>query len=446
MIQKVARFLGLAVLTLAVFVAWTAPAPYSLPERRFVEPQQAFVPGVPTRTGHPNRLVVLVFDGLSPAAVRAAETPHLDRMAREGASTLDMRPSFPTLSLPNHFTLATGCHPARHGVVSNHFFDPDRGYYNAKGDADWLVECELLHEVAERQGVRSAVFGWVGNSSSARGHLATIAEPFRSPARRPGEQIDRVLDVLETRPEVGLVVAYSTAPDEAGHAFGPVAPETLDAVARVDTEIGRVFGAIDTLGLSETVTVIVTTDHGMVDAGPMLNVEGIVRRSGVHARVVGVGVVAHIHLDAGTDVDAARRALSEGASHYDVFDPASPPPGLALEPSARMGDLLIVPHEGYWLADQAHVPWYLRWASFASGDVIESDRFRGIHGYDANTVAGVRAVFFALGPGVPAQHTLEGLRSIDVHPTLAQLLAIEPGAPLDGRAHPALVRRDGSQP
>ena len=111
MLKALAATLSLLALALVGFVAYSAPAPYTLPTTRFVEPLSDFEPTAATRPGDARRVIVLVFDGLSPAAVRAAETPNLDRMAREGASTLDMLPEFPTLSLPNHFTLGTGCRP-----------------------------------------------------------------------------------------------------------------------------------------------------------------------------------------------------------------------------------------------------------------------------------------------------------------------------------------------
>ncbi len=432
-------FVALLAVTALGLVAFHAPAPYEIPSRRFVEPASDFVAAVPTRTRDPRRLVLLIFDGLSPAAVRAADTPHLDRIAREGAWTLSMRPEFPTLSMPNHFGLGTGCRPERHGIVSNHFVDPERGVYNAKGDADWIVQCELIHEVAEAQGVRSAVFGPVGNSSTTRGKLATIAEPFRVPPPSGAEQIDRVLEVLTERPDIGLISAYVTEPDGTGHTFGPTAPETLAATAEVDAQIGRVTEAIEALALRDSVSLVVTTDHGMVDAvNTMLNYEGIVRGAGVEARVVGAGAIAHIYLDAPSEREAARIAL-EGGAHYDVIDPGDPPDGIHIGPSARAGDLLLAAHPGYWGADLAHVPWYLRWLGRVGGQTFEVERARGMHGYRPEAAPGVNAVFFAWGRSVPAGTALDGLRSIDVHPTVAALLGIAPGAPLDGQAHPALA-------
>ena len=38
--------------------------------------------------------------------------------AADGA-TGPMRPSFPSLTFPNHYTLVTGLHPDHHGIVGN---------------------------------------------------------------------------------------------------------------------------------------------------------------------------------------------------------------------------------------------------------------------------------------------------------------------------------------
>ncbi len=91
------------------------------------------------------------------------------------------------------------------------------------------------------------------------------------------------------------------------------------------------------------------------------------------------------------------------------------------------------------VADLAQWPWYLRWASFVSGEWIDSSRFKGMHGYDPETVPGVRAVFYAWGGAVAPAIELREMRSIDVHPTVAHLLGIQPGSPVDGLAHKEII-------
>jgi predicted AlkP superfamily pyrophosphatase or phosphodiesterase len=325
--MRVLRWIGVIFGTLVVVVggafAFVSRAPYDKPERRFVEPKSDFTASVARRSGSP-KLVVLVLDGFAPATLRAAKTPSLDRMAAEGAHTLEMMPVFPSLSMPNHFSLSTGCYPERHGLVGNHFQDPERGLLNAGGDADWLLACEPLHVVAERQGVRSAVLAWVGNSSSTRGRLATIAEPYRDELPSLAEQVDRTLELLADPTGPDYIAAYADEPDHTGHIHGPLAPETIAMAELLDAQIGRVMSAIESSALRERTTLIVTTDHGMAEVKGMLNVDGIVRRAGVDGLVLGEGSIAFVHLADPATKAQALSALSDG-THYDVFDPARPP-------------------------------------------------------------------------------------------------------------------------
>jgi len=72
-------------------------------------------------------VVVLLFDGAAPALLEEAETPALARIREEGAWSHAMEPPFPSISLIGGTTISTGCWPARHGIVSNKFLDPQRG-------------------------------------------------------------------------------------------------------------------------------------------------------------------------------------------------------------------------------------------------------------------------------------------------------------------------------
>ncbi len=78
-------------------------------------------------------VVVVLFDGFSPAELDAARpTPNFDRLKREGAWSRHLVPAFPTISLINHTTYATGCWPEHHGIMSNIFYDPKRGLFGKR--------------------------------------------------------------------------------------------------------------------------------------------------------------------------------------------------------------------------------------------------------------------------------------------------------------------------
>jgi predicted AlkP superfamily pyrophosphatase or phosphodiesterase len=419
--------------------AYTARAPYSLPEQHAVASPREFVASTPRRAD--DRTVVLfVFDGFAPATVRAASLPNLARMAKEGAHTLDMRPVFPSLSMPNHFSISTGCEPSHHGVVSNRFKDSARGLYSDVGDADWLLGCEPIHVVAERQGVRAAVFASVAAISSTRGKLASVVEPYMKPPRDARAQADRIIAQLERKAgeRPGLITAYVNEPDQTSHRFGPTGKETLAVARELDAQIGRVLAAIERLGLRDRVTLAVTTDHGMLPVDTIVSVERLLRIAGLDGLVLADGTVANVYLADRAEKATARAALAKHP-FVDVIDPAAPPPYARFGRGERVGDLVVSMHRGYYTFDTGQWPALLRFGSFIGPGYSASTRFGGMHGYDPETVPEVRSIFYAWGAQVPAGVEPAGMRAIDVHPTVARWLGIQPGAPLDGHAHDALV-------
>ncbi len=122
-------------------------------------------------------VVVVLFDAFAPAMMEGVATPNLDRMAREGAMSRHLVPSFPTLSMVNHTTFQTGCWPEHHGIVANEFRDPVMGWYAGKADradAAWRTGCEAMWQAAERQGAQASVFNFVGRWSSKTGKQASV--------------------------------------------------------------------------------------------------------------------------------------------------------------------------------------------------------------------------------------------------------------------------------
>jgi predicted AlkP superfamily pyrophosphatase or phosphodiesterase len=439
--KKGALVVGVILLILGAGFSYTALPPYEMPSDLDLTLGKEFVSTVARRAGD-RTVVVFVFDGFAPALLEAANTPYLDRIELEGVYSRDMMPVFPSLSLPNHFSLTTGCYPERHGVVSNHFRDPKQGIYHTKGDADWLLACEPLNVVAERQGVRAAMFGWVGNTSSTRGKLASVAEPFVRPPPDGFTQAEKIIKQLR-RPvneRPGLIAAYVTEPDTSCHEYGLSAPEARASAHDADRAIGRVMRAIERDNLRSRVTLIVTTDHGMVASPKMVKMERVVRDAGIDAEVYALGTSAHLHLK-----DPARKSQAiEALSRYDfldVIDPADPPAYARIGRSARVGHLMIGLHEGYWAFDMGFWPWYLRWSSWSGEEVIPSGRFKAMHGYNPEAVPAIRGIFYAWGFEIRPGVAIDKMRTVDVHPTVAHLLGIGPGNPHDGRARTDIIVR-----
>lgn len=79
------------------------------------------------------RLLVISLDGFKPEYVTAELMPFLFESLKKGAFSAKMKPQFPTKTLPNHQSIATGLYVESHGIVNNYFYDPhfnDIFYYD----------------------------------------------------------------------------------------------------------------------------------------------------------------------------------------------------------------------------------------------------------------------------------------------------------------------------
>lgn len=112
---------GLA-LVASLAVASCASAPVSNPS----VVQSSVVEASATR---PDLVILVSIDGFRPDYLGKGQTAVLDGLAAGGAFG-PMRPSFPSVTFPNHYTLVTGLHPDHHGVVGNRFTDAQLGVFS----------------------------------------------------------------------------------------------------------------------------------------------------------------------------------------------------------------------------------------------------------------------------------------------------------------------------
>ncbi len=388
--------------------------------------------------------MLLLFDGFAPQIVDAFSTPALDRMGREGTYSHALDPVFPSISLTNGITISTGCQPGKHGVVSNRFIDPERGLYDHAADADWLTGCEHIHETAERQGVRTAAMSWVGRHSETRGQLASVVWGSGNPCDYPFEEREaeraaaiRSLLVAPDRP--GLILGYFCGPDGFEHFTGMESEETRAAVERSDAIVAGILETIDRLEPQARVSLLVTTDHGMVDVTHVVNIARILRRHEIDATPISSGTSSFLYFPEFPDRaarDAALDAAMNALSSYDafsVFRKDAPPTYARLGNSPRVGDLVVSAHPPYFIEDLESWPSWLRWLGRIGPDFIWS-RFtlKATHGYAPGT-PGVAGVVYAWGDGVSNRGRVGRVRNIDLHPTVTTLLGIEPGPEVEGR-------------
>ncbi|HEX8387650.1 MAG TPA: ectonucleotide pyrophosphatase/phosphodiesterase [Sphingomonas sp.] len=415
----------LSVLSLALWSCATAPS--AGPAR----PQVA-------ETRAPVTILVSI-DGFRPDYLERGVTPELSRLAAEGASG-PMRPSFPSKTFPNHWTLVTGLTPDRHGIVANTMEDarrPGEVFTMASDDPFWWNEAEPIWVTAEKAGIRTGTVFWPGSNVGWGGVKASDWPHKVEGGARPSswqqyaepvteaQRVDAVVDLLRrpaaTRP--GLLTLYFEAVDTAGHQFGPDAKGTTDAVAEVDRSIGRLVAELAALG--QPANLVITADHGMAATSTERTIAIDKVADPADYRVVEAGPYATFAPVPGRAA-ALERALLRPHPRMECWRKAEIPARLRYGKHPRVPPYLCLAQTSWTIAKTAP-------AKPMTG---------GNHGYD-NDAPEMRALFIANGPAFRAGVTLPVFDNTAVASLLRELIGLPQAQGLDGTLAPveAALRR-----
>ena len=380
-------------------------------------------------------LLLVSIDGFRADYLDRGKTPHLAALAAAGVRADALRPSFPSLTFPNHYTLVTGLYPDHHGIVHNRIEgdgENDKFVYNdasTTADGRWWGG-EPIWVGAERQGLRSATMFWPGSDTAIAGVRPSYWKPFDRNVS-PEERVDTVLGWLDLPPaqRPRFLTLYFEHVDRAGHDHGPSSPEVNNALAEIDAALGRLLDGLAARGLTDAINLLVVSDHGLAAASNarVVVVDDVVNLKRV--RAVNYGVVAGFAPKPGQQA-YAYKTLVKRHDHMRCWRRTQMPARFHYGSNPRIPPIVCLADPGWIIARS---DWLKEHAD---------DSPRGEHGYD-NDLPEMRALFIASGPSFRRGTRVPEFDNVDVYPLMAHLLHIKP-APNDG--NPKTMRgilRDG---
>jgi predicted AlkP superfamily pyrophosphatase or phosphodiesterase len=373
-------------------------------------------------------VIVMSWDGMRYDYPDRAVFPGLTRMQQEGVRAERLVAGWPSSTFPGHTTLATGAWAATHGIVDNEFLDRVRGRYAYSSDASWL-NAEPLWITAERQGVHAATYFWVGSETDWHDqHQQYRIAPFNgeTPESVKVDQMLQWIDLpADKRP--GLIMAYWHGADTIGHRRGPDSSAVVDQIFEQDAQLVRLLDGIDARHLWDDTTVILVSDHGMTALHGFFDLAGYLDENGYPARVFGGPGVTHVFLNDASQL-AGAFALLSARKPLDVYRGAELPERFHLNAKDRVGDLVVVSDPSLPLAYPAL---WVRTLYAVLGPV--AGVYPGSHGFDPN-LPEMGALMMAMGRGVPKGARIGAIPMIDIAPTVAKLLRIEPPLQSEGKS------------
>ncbi len=372
-------------------------------------------------------LVLISIDGFRWDYMDRYPTPNMDRIAAAGSRAERLIPVFPTLTFPNHYSIATGLYPEHHGLVGNYFPDPVRGkWYSLKKretvEDRWFYAGEPIWVTAETQGMVTAAFFFVGTEAPIKGVSPSHWRSYDHDIA--GEQrVDQVLSWLaepaESRPH--LYTLYFEDVDDYSHWYGPESPENIEAVRRVDAYIGRLLRGLEKLPHAEKVNIILVSDHGQ--GTYLANQQAFILDEHVNLKdsiIIEGGSYLFLYLDQ-DDPERARdmvKTINSRWQHGRAYTPADTPEQWHVDSNPRFPDVILMPEPGYAVLSSME-----RAGKINAGDHGWAPEAPAMHGF-----------FVASGPNIKPGLSLGPVNNVDIYPFMLSILGLDAPAIIDGDA------------
>lgn len=214
------------------------------------------------RTEH---VFMVSFDGGNPTVIQKAEMPNLKRLVIEGAHTWEANTIIPSKTLPSHTSMLTGVDIAKHGIDWNDYF-PLRGLVKVPTVFSLTKAAHPDFDTALFCGKIKFRHLWLKDSLD----IFNCGRPYTD-APIPGSEEKKYVPALEVADQASayilekkpqLCFIHLPDADSAGHKYGWGSPEQMEAFKICDAALGEILKAIQTAGIQDSSTIILSADHG----------------------------------------------------------------------------------------------------------------------------------------------------------------------------------------
>ncbi len=368
-------------------------------------------------------VIYISIDGLGNDFADKFNAEFLKKKREEGVQAASMKPSFPSLTFPNHYTLATGLYPAHHGLVGNSFRAGKNAEFSYSTRDKKAVSNPGFYGgvpiwvLAEKHRMLSAAFYWVGSEAPVDSTFASYYYKYNEAI-----SVDRRIEIVkewlqlpeERRPH--LIMFYMPEVDHQIHGHGVESDSTRAAIQLVDYTIKRMNEMTDSLGLP--VNYILVSDHGMADVDTKNPILIPTALDTSKFKMSYNSTFIQLYAKDKKDVKKTYKNLKKEAVNYSVYLKTNTPARWHYRSKDdcynRLGDIILVADEG------------------KAFNFFNRPTLPGEHGYD-NDAESMQATFYAWGPAFKEKYRIPSFENIHVYPVVAHLLGLPLICEVDGK-------------
>ena len=313
-----------------------------------------------------------------------------------------MTSTFTTLTLPCHWTMATGLYPESHGIVSNNFYDP---YFNdtyklgekSTKEERWYSG-DPLWSVAVKQGKKFGAIAWLGSDIDYKNFgrkNPTKVIPYHA-NHKLGDKLQTTYDWMFGKDNLDGVMVYHNNPDTVGHTSGAASIAVKKTLAGIDKDLKKFFSLLEENHKRDSINVVIVSDHGMAnithpevfisDFGlNMTSLSTFVDRGGSLLKIFPKNLTAEYLLIKKLTV------ISNQTKSFTLYRRDDLPERWHFKNNVRISPLVMVAEEGYLVYNNRN--------SYEEGLVAD-------HGFD-NKLDSMRPVFAATGPAFKTRQVMK---------------------------------------
>lgn len=364
-------------------------------------------------------VLMISFDGFRYDYIDSVDTPNFDFATENGVKAESLIPVFPSLTFPNHYSIATGAYAGTHNITGNNFYDKKFKekyslYEREKVRDAKFYGSEPIWVTAERQGIKTASFFWVGSEAPVKGYSPSIFKYFDSSVPQKS-RVDSVMSwfnlPVNRRPH--LVMLYFGEPDRTGHNEGPNSPKIIESVQKMDKMLGYILNELNRLKTGIEVNLLLVSDHGMAEVSPkrLVLIEDYVSRlDDLYLNGRGALVQFDLKSHAADYYNKLWQEL-EKIPNCKAFKKSQIPERFHFN-NRNTGDFLVLAHEGYFIT---------------SRESLDGEEFtlKGMHGYDPR-LKSMHGIFYALGPVFRKNLLIPSFVNIHIYPLVCEIIGINP--------------------
>lgn len=380
-----------------------------------------------SKTARKNPYLILIsLDGFRWDYVEKYNPPNLSSFTKKGVKAESLIPSFPTKTFPNHYTIATGLYPEKHGIIGNIFYDYKKDtLFNKRSpgmaeDGSFYGGSPIWVE-AIKANIVTASFFFVGTEADIQGIRPTYYYTFDNSVKN-GEKVNQTIHWLnlKEKPRPHFITLYFSDMDKVGHDYGTNNDEKLKtALFELDKNLGDLFKGVSETGLP--VNIMIVSDHGMGNqsTNKIIPIDSI--ENDDLFMTIENGTIVNIHPKKDVEIDSVLQYLRNKESNFKAYKTENTPGFEYIPKNKNWGAIQLIPDYGYHF-----------WNQRCKDTLIEEGVTTfGVHGYDSKYKE-MHGIFYANGPAFKNNYEIPSIKNIHLYPLMCKILGLEIPKLIDG--------------